>query len=78
MTQQQAARGTAVKIAPSILTADFGHLGEAVEAFEADPLAKEDFGEAMFKSFIDFKKGEWESYQNHVSAWEVDRYLKMF
>ncbi len=54
------------------------NLGEAVEAFEADPLAKEVFGEAMFKSFIDFKKGEWESYQNHVSAWEVDRYLKMF
>ena len=49
-----------------------------MEAFEADPLAKEVFGEAMFKSFIDFKKGEWESYQNHVSSWEVDRYLKMF
>jgi glutamine synthetase len=54
------------------------NLGEAVEAFEADPLAKEVFGEAMFKSFVDFKKGEWESYQNHVSSWEVDRYLKMF
>ncbi len=54
------------------------NLGEAVEAFEADPLAKEVFGEAMFNSFIEYKKGEWESYQNHVSAWEVDRYLKMF
>jgi ribulose-phosphate 3-epimerase len=30
VTQQQAASGTGVKIAPSILTADFGHLGEAV------------------------------------------------
>src|SRR6056297_3679737 len=54
------------------------NLGEAVEAYEADPLAKEVFGDAMFNSFIDFKKGEWESYQNHVSSWEVDRYLKMF
>jgi glutamine synthetase len=54
------------------------NLGEAVEAFAADPLAKEVFGEAMFNSFIEYKKGEWESYQNHVSSWEVDRYLKMF
>lgn len=54
------------------------NLGEAVEAFEADPLAKEVFGEAMFNSFIEYKKGEWESYQNHVSEWEVKRYLKMF
>lgn len=54
------------------------NLGEAVEAFEADPLSQKVFGEAMFDSFVAFKKGEWESYQNHVSEWEVKRYLKMF
>ena len=54
------------------------NLGEAVEAFEADPLAREVFGSAMFKSFIDTKRDEWNSYQNHVSEWEVKRYLKMF
>jgi len=32
----------------------------------------------MFKSFIEFKQEEWESYQNHVSEWEVARYLKLF
>lgn len=54
------------------------NLGEAVEAFEADPLSKAVFGEAMFNSFVQYKRGEWESYQNHVSSWEVERYLKMF
>ena len=54
------------------------NLGEAVEAFEADPLSRQVFGEAMFDSFVAYKKGEWESYHNHVSEWEVKRYLKMF
>ncbi|SFR64987.1 glutamine synthetase [Marinobacter daqiaonensis] len=54
------------------------NLGEAVEAFEADPLSRAVFGDAMFDSFVAYKRGEWESYQNHVSTWEVERYLKMF
>ncbi|AJD48853.1 glutamine synthetase [Isoalcanivorax pacificus W11-5] len=53
-------------------------LGEAVEAFEADPLAREVFGDAMFKAFVDFKQAEWESYHSAVSDWEIKRYLKMF
>ena len=53
-------------------------LGEALDAFEADPLAKSVFGEAMFKSFLEYKRGEWDEYQNHVSEWERDRYLKFF
>jgi glutamine synthetase len=54
------------------------NLGEAVESFEADPLSRQVFGEAMFDSFVGYKKSEWESYQNHVSSWELERYLKMF
>ncbi|ONF43346.1 type III glutamate--ammonia ligase [Marinobacter lutaoensis] len=53
-------------------------LGEAIEAFAADPLAREVFGEAMFQAFVDYKTDEWQSYQNHVSAWEIERYLKLF
>ena len=53
-------------------------LGEAVDAFEADPLAREVFGDLMFDTFVDFKRGEWEEYHNQVSEWEVRRYLKMF
>ncbi|MBQ23711.1 type III glutamate--ammonia ligase [Alcanivorax sp.] len=53
-------------------------LGEAVDAFEADPLSREVFGELMFDTFADFKRNEWEAYHNHVSDWEVERYLTMF
>ena len=53
-------------------------LGEAVDAFEADPLAREVFGDLMFDTFVDFKRDEWEQYHNQVSEWEVRRYLKMF
>lgn len=53
-------------------------LGEAIEAFAADPLSREVFGEAMFESFVSYKREEWTSYHNHVSDWEVARYLKFF
>ncbi|TVP53517.1 MAG: type III glutamate--ammonia ligase [Halomonadaceae bacterium] len=53
-------------------------LGEAVEAFAADPLSRQVFGGAMFDSFVSFKREEWRSYHNHVSDWEIDRYLKFF
>lgn len=53
-------------------------LGEAIEAFRADPLSRAVFGDAMFQSWLTYKEDEWISYLNHVSDWEVARYLKMF
>ncbi|XSG81709.1 MAG: type III glutamate--ammonia ligase [Methyloligella sp. ZOD6] len=53
-------------------------LEEALDAFEADPLSKEVFGDAMFSSWLDFKRQEWLAYINHVSDWEQERYLKFF
>ena len=53
-------------------------LPEAVEAFAADPLSREVFGDLMFKTFVDFKRREWADYHNHVSDWELQRYLTMF
>lgn len=53
-------------------------LGEAVEAFAADPLSKSVFGELMFNSFVEFKTKEWQDYHTHVSDWEIERYLKFF
>ena len=53
-------------------------LEEAIDAFAADPLSREVFGDNMFSSFVDFKRAEWRSYHNTVSQWEIDRYLKMF
>lgn len=53
-------------------------LGEAVECFEADPFSKQVFGESMFNAFVNFKRQEWTDYHNHVSEWELQRYLKFF
>ncbi len=51
---------------------------QAVEAFAADPLSREVFGELMFKTFVEYKTREWTEYHNHVSDWERARYLTMF
>ncbi|MDH3856479.1 MAG: type III glutamate--ammonia ligase [Gammaproteobacteria bacterium] len=53
-------------------------LDEAVEAFAADPLSRQVFGDVMFDAWLEFKRAEWLSYLNHVSDWERDRYLKFF
>ena len=54
------------------------NLGEAIDAFAADPLSRDVFGEAMFQSFVKYKREEWTSYHTHVSEWEINRYLKFF
>lgn len=53
-------------------------LDQALDAFAADPLSKQVFGESMFKAWLDYKRDEWASYCVHVSDWEKARYLKMF
>ncbi len=53
-------------------------LGEAIEAFAADPLAERVFGPAMRRAWLDYKKDEWQSFCNHVTDWEKARYLKQF
>jgi glutamine synthetase len=53
-------------------------LGEAIAAFAADPLSKAVMGPLMYDSFIAYKTQEWQSYQSHVSEWEIQRYLKFF
>ena len=53
-------------------------LEQAIDAFEKDPLSRQVMGDLMFRTYVDFKRGEWEEYHNHVSDWEVNRYLKFF
>lgn len=53
-------------------------LGEAVEAFAADPLSKTVMGDLMYQTYIDFKSQEWQDYHNHISDWEIQRYLTFF
>ena len=53
-------------------------LGEAVDAFEADPLSAQVMGPLMFDAYVKFKRAEWVEYHTHVSDWEIARYLKFF
>ncbi|MEY3963464.1 MAG: Glutamine synthetase, type [Cyanobacteriota bacterium] len=53
-------------------------LGEAIEAFAADPLSREVFGDAMAEAYIAFKRDEWNNFHGAISDWEKDRYLELF
>lgn len=53
-------------------------LGEAVEAFAADSLSKEVFGQAMFDSYVSYKSKEWDEFCFAVTDWERKRYLSFF
>ena len=53
-------------------------LADAIEAFAADPLSKAVMGKLMYDTYIEFKSQEWQEYHNHVSDWEIKRYLKFF
>ena len=53
-------------------------LGEAIEAFEADPLTAEVFGRDLHRAYVDFKRAEWEDFHNAVGQWEWDRYLTFY
>lgn len=55
-----------------------GSLAEALDAFAADDLGRQVFGDAMFEAWLSYKRQEWASYTYHVSDWEYNRYLKMF
>jgi glutamine synthetase len=36
------------------------------------------FGADLKASYVDLKSMEWWDYHNHISSWEIDRYLTSF
>jgi glutamine synthetase len=54
------------------------NLMEAVNAFAADPFVAKTLGSGLRDEFITYKSAEWLQYHQHVSAWEIDRYARMF
>jgi glutamine synthetase len=52
-----------------------GSLFEAILEMENSALVREALGDHIFDKFIENKKIEWDNYQQHVSQYEVDRYL---
>ena len=53
-------------------------LGEAVDAFEADPFIESVLGPELKREFVRYKRAEWEQYHQSVSQWEIDRYARLF
>ncbi|WP_298825000.1 type III glutamate--ammonia ligase [uncultured Piscinibacter sp.] len=54
------------------------HLGEAVDALEADGVLCDALGETLAREFVHAKRSEWISYARHVSEWEMRRYVDLF
>jgi glutamine synthetase len=54
------------------------NLGEAIDAFEADELARETFGAEFHTSFVELKRVEWEGYNTVISQWEREQYLHLW
>ena len=53
-------------------------LGEAVDAFEADPFIERTLGAELKAEFVRYKRAEWEQYHQSISQWEIDRYARLF
>ncbi|MGA2685873.1 MAG: type III glutamate--ammonia ligase [Verrucomicrobiota bacterium] len=53
-------------------------LGEAVEAFAADPFVEQVLGPGLRNEFIKYKRAEWEEYHQNISPWEINRYARLF
>jgi glutamine synthetase len=53
-------------------------LGEAVDAFERDELARRVFGGEFHASFIELKRAEWDAYNTVVGDWEREQYMHLW
>ena len=53
-------------------------LRNAVSYLEKDSVVKGALGEHTYVAFVESKRKEWLDYKQHVSEWEVDRYVSMF
>lgn len=51
---------------------------EAIETFDADPLAREVLGSVMHDSFSRYKHDEWNRYSEQISRWEQEEYMRLY
>ena len=55
-----------------------GNLGEALDELEKDEVIAEALGDHVFGRYVEAKREEWDSYNMHISEWELDRYLEAY
>ena len=51
------------------------HLGEALDALEADPVIREALPGDMYRVFMHYKRDEWNRFLATVSEWDIKEYL---
>jgi glutamine synthetase len=51
-------------------------LSDSLKAMERSTLVQEALGDHIFEWFLRNKRSEWRAYKTHVSAFEIDRYLR--
>jgi len=51
-------------------------LSDALRVMEGSELVQEALGEHIFEWFLRNKRSEWRGYKTHVSAYEIERYLR--
>jgi glutamine synthetase len=54
------------------------NLGEAVDAFERDELASDVLGVDFHRTYVEYKRREWELYNTVVTEWERKQYLRLW
>lgn len=50
-------------------------LGEALEELEWDPVVRDALGQPVVERFLAAKESEWLAYSQHISGWELARYI---
>jgi glutamine synthetase len=53
-------------------------LGEAIEAFKADPITHEIMPGKLYDAFLGCRTDDWESFCAAVTDWEREKYLRLF
>ncbi len=55
-----------------------GSLAEALDAFEANPLARASLGEHIYGKYVTAKRKEWDAFRTAVTRWELGEYLAIY
>jgi len=68
------------KVTPSSLGIETlpANLGQAIDAFDSDPLAATVLGPELKDAYAALKRDEWAAAQHHVPEWDRERYLELF
>ncbi len=53
-------------------------LEEALDAMEANPIARETLGDHIYEKYVSYKRVEWDKYRIAVTDWELEEYLSVY